>query len=544
MPTSKNKFTTLVKNIFRIEKKNIQPNTQDDSTVKANHGGYNHYSVGAKFKNALAMVKRVFFDRTTLLLRSKEEKFKSGIYNSMVYWLMVYTIGTGYSLNSTPLWDMLGIENTTKRAKIRKDIENIIKLIFSSNTIDFSGNMPTWQFFRELFKMYLETGDVFILFHYYADDDISPIKLQIIPTERVKTPPNKAGDKDIIEGIEYDKNGREVAYWINETAKEDSSTPIWNIDPPKYKKIGKRTSLGQIQIVHLAIRNETNDSRGIPLASNIFHELETISEAIIAELEATKMNASTLGVIEREKDAEKLGLIPAGDFNTPKEAKSRPQTTSMFDSPNIIFDNLGEGEKFKDLSTARPNLNIPTFIGAIMRPVSSGKGVPHEVLEGGYDSNYSASRAAIQQFWKSIEVYRDNFISCLFVPFYEALIDELVEMGELKLKGYKDSKIKKQAWLQHSWIGSAQPTLDPNKDIKAIELAIELGLMTRGQASIMLYGNRFEENVDKLKEEAILMQTIPSLDKTPNNQTSQPTKNSNNDNDNDNDNEEENESED
>lgn len=539
MPTNKKKFTNLVKNIFRTDKKHTQTNTQSNSTTKASFGGYNHYSVGAKFKNALAMVKKVFFDRATLLLRSKEEKFKSGIYNSMVYWLMVYTVGTGYSLNSTPLWDIIGITNTKKRAKIRKDIENIIKLIFSSNTIDFSGNMPTWQFFRELFKMYLETGDVFILFHYYADDDISPIKLQIIPTERVKTPPDKAGNKDIIEGIEYDKNGREIAYWINETAKEDSSTPIWNIDPPKYKKIEKRTALGQIQIVHLAIRNETNDSRGIPLASNIFHELETISEAIVAELEATKMNAATLGVIEREIGAViGDGLTPASNFKTAKGEETRPETIDMFNAPNIIYNNLNEGEKFKDLSTARPNLNIPTFIGAIMRPVSSGKGVPHEVLEGGYDSNYSASRAAIQQFWKSIEVYRDNFISCLFVPFYEALIDELVEMGELELKGYKDSKIKRQAWLQHGWIGSAQPTLDPNKDIKAIELAIKLGLMTRGQASIMLYGNRFEENVDKLKEEAMLMKTIPSLDKTPNNQASQPTENSNNDN------EEENESED
>ena len=476
--------------------------------------GYNIYSGGGKYINALNTPTKMKYNRAVLVARSKEEKYKSTVYASMLYWLTTYTVGTGYRLNVKPVWDILNIDNIQKRQEIRKNIENKIKLIFDSDSLSSVATLPTWKFISDVFYNYILTGDVFILFHYHTDENsLSPIKLQFIPTENIATPPDKTYDKNIIDGVRVDERGSPVSYFVITNRNNDSSSITNNYEMPKYEEIKIYTEHKQLQMLHIANKNEINDIRGIPPSTNIFHELENINSAIVSELDAQKINASTLGFIERQLGAlTSDGLTRASLYRRDLDIdKSNPPTLDIFDSPGVIFNNLNPGETFKSLATDRPNLNIPQFISEILKPITSSQGIPMEILYGLFSNNYSASRAAIQQFWKSIQVYRNNFINSFCKPVYESIITELIYMGELELEGYTDDKYKCRAWLNHDWVGSTQPSLDPNKDVEAATKAILQGLTTRGSVAMELFGKDYDENIEILKEEEEKYKSVYSM---------------------------------
>lgn len=485
------------KEIKREEKENI------NSYLNTTGYGIGYRSVGAKIEYGVQPVVDEFFDRVVLVGRSRQSEFDSVHYKAMIYWLMTYVVGTGLNINVLPNWEILGIDDADTKRKYQSKIEHRIKSILRSKEADFLGNYNTGQFFRELYRSYVVDGDVFVQFIYEhkktANDFVlSPVKLRIIPTECISYV------KDSAEGIKLDKYGREIGYYITENNYEDTSS-IYNkklknkaVYYPRY------TSMGQIQIIHLANRNRPLDLRGIPRGSHIFHELEKIYQSNVAELDAQLLNSQIFGVIERElgmEDKSELRDLPARK-NFIESTKEVPSTDStVMNMTNVVLNHLNAGEKLVQANSNRPNLNIPAFIDSILIPACSSMGIPAEVLKGSFNSNYSAARAAINQMWETVVQERTDFALNVVSPFYESVITELVCSRDLKLKGFLESSEKRLAWLQHTVTGRAIPTLDPTKEVEAMKMSVENGFVTREYASRTLYGTNFRDNVQGIADE-------------------------------------------
>ena len=497
---SNNTSSDFVKEIKEIE--NIDKNVNAVNYLNSTGYGTGYRSVGAKIEYGVQPVVDEFFDRVVLVGRSRQSEFDSVHYKAMVYWLMTYVVGTGLNINVLPNWEILGIEDAKTKRKYQVKIEHRIKSILKSKEVDFLGNYNTGQFFRELYRSYVVDGDVFVQFIYehkktVNDFVLTPVKLRIIPTECISY------EKDSAEGIKLDKYGREIGYYITENNYEDTSSSYYKKSKKKSVYYPKYTSLKQIQMIHLANRNRPLDLRGIPKASHIFHELEKIYQANVAELDAQLLNAQLFAVVERELGTENKSEIDLPASRNFREAtKEVPSTDkSVLNTTNIVWNYLNSGEKLVQANSNRPNLNIPAFIDSILIPAYSSMGIPVEVLKGSFNSNYSAARAAINQMWETVVQERTDFALNVISPFYESVITELVYSGDLDLPYFLEDSNKRLAWLNHTWTGSAIPNLDPLKEVNALVTAIDNGLISRGEASNRLYGNNFKNNAANLSEE-------------------------------------------
>ena len=494
---------------FVKEIENIDKNVNAVNYLNSTGYGTGYRSVGAKIEYGVQPVVDEFFDRVVLVGRSRQSEFDSVHYKAMVYWLMTYVVGTGLNINVLPNWEILGIEDAKTKRKYQVKIEHRIKSILKSKEVDFLGNYNTGQFFRELYRSYVVDGDVFVQFIYehkktVNDFVLTPVKLRIIPTECISY------EKDSAEGIKLDKYGREIGYYITENNYEDTSSSYYKKSKKKSVYYPKYTSLRQIQMIHLANRNRPLDLRGIPKASHIFHELEKIYQANVAELDAQLLNAQLFAVVERELGTENKSEIDLPASRNFREAtKEVPSTDkSVLNTTNIVWNYLNSGEKLVQANSNRPNLNIPAFIDSILIPACSSMGIPAEVLKGSFNSNYSAARAAINQMWETVVQERTDFALNVISPFYESVITELVYSGELRLKGFLDDSEKRSAWLQHNITGRAIPTLDPTKEVEAMEIAVKNGFVTREYASRTLYGTNFRDNIQGIADEEELAKSL------------------------------------
>lgn len=468
--------------------------------------GSNYRSVGAKIEYGLSDLVYEHFDRDILIRRSRQTEFDSPNYRALVYWLSTYVIGSGLNISISPNWDILGIDDIKQREKYQKTIEHRVNNILKSKEVDFLEHFHTGQLFREIFKTFIVDGEVFIQVIYDHKTQINefklnPVKLRVIPTECIYGLGDESKD-----GIKQDRYGRDIGYYIAVYDVDDTSS--YSIQPNrlKFKRVyyPKYTANGQIQIIHLANRNRILDTRGIPRATSLFHEFTKMNQSIIAELETQQLNSQIFGVVERDVRTENYSDYDvAGAINREeRETKDVPKSDlSVWNTTGIILNHLEAGEKLKQIGSDRPNLNITSFIKEVLIPTCSSFGIPEEVLRASYNSNYSASRAAIEQMWKTVLQDRNDFIYNFASPYYKTLITELVYSGDLDLPYFLEDSNKRLAWLNHTWTGSAIPNLDPLKEVNALVTAIDNGLISRSEASNRLYGNNFKNNAANLSEE-------------------------------------------
>jgi lambda family phage portal protein len=163
---------------------------------------------------------------------------------------------------------------------------------------------------------------------------------------------------------------------------------------------------------------------------------------------------------------------------------------------NAIVMKPGEDVTFAD--PKRPAGGFPAFVEAVAVQIGASLEIPKEMLLKQFNSSYSASRAALLEFWKLVKMRREWFISDWCRPIYEVWMYEAVARGRIKAPGFFNDPIIRMAWLGADFIGPAQGMLDPTKEITAEEMMCENGFSTRSDSAIKLNGSEFIKNVASL----------------------------------------------
>ena len=105
--------------------------------------------------------------------------------------------------------------------------------------------------------------------------------------------------------------------------------------------------------------------------------------------------------------------------------------------------------------------------------------IPYEILIMAFSNNYSASRAAILEFFEVIKMYRAWFVADFCQPIYEEWLSEAVAKGRVNAPGFFNDPIIKHAYCTAEWNGPGMRQLDPKKEVEAAELRVEGGFSTR-----------------------------------------------------------------
>ena len=337
----------------------------------------------------------------------------------------------------------------------------------------------------------------------------------------VRTPDkqNLVTGHEIKNGVELDEKGRHVAYYV-QNVKEGKVT---------FERIPVKGSKSGRQIAWMIYGSERliEDVRGEPLLSGVLGILKELDRYRDAEERAAVVNAMLAFFIKKSPTAE-VGSHPTAALDTLKIPDSlqnkaitgsgvveknsiRPDLKIM--EPGTTFD-LNNGEEVQSFQTNRPNVNYATFEQAILDAVCWSLEIPPEIVNMKFQSSYSASRQANNEFdvYLKYRTFKNAKDFCQIV--YEEFIIQSCIYGSLKLPGFLSVILdsskwqEKAAWLQCAWTGINRPAVDRQKDVAASIQALDAGLTTYNDESLRTCGKSFKWVISQLAREKKLMDAV------------------------------------
>jgi lambda family phage portal protein len=458
-------------------------------------GAVGNYYNGDKFLDSFGPTLSNTPDYWELRARSSQ-LFTENLYAAgLIRRIVTNEINTGLTLQAEPNDELLaGIDETS--AEIwAEDVESRFEIWGDlPKMCDFEGTRSLAKLQEEARRESLIDGDILVVLRTNKRTGLPQI--QLISGSRVVTPLRRDPQdrRDIRFGCELDSHGRIIAHHVSQTGSGLADT----IRVPAFgPKSGKRMSWLQY-----GTDKRMNAVRGMPLLAIVLQSLKELDRYRDNEQRAAAVNA--LLALFIRKDQDKMGTNPwsggaqrrtvvegVGEDGAPREFN---MTAS---NPGIVFEELQYGEVPESFNTQRPNVNYPKFEQAILRAIAWANQIPPEILMLEFSNNYSASKAAINEFKSYITMFRKDFGSTFCQPIYTEWLVAEVTASRIQAPGLLDARrslalyVELGAWMRSVWAGPVKPSVDLGKDVKAYKEAIEANLISATRASEDLFGTRF-----------------------------------------------------
>ena len=415
-------------------------------------------------------------------------------------------VGNGLRLKSTINREVLGMTPEAAEAWQKRTEAEFALWAERKNACDATGVNDFYGMQQLVMLSWPMSGDCFAVVKHYNTTPLLPysLRLHIVEADRVRTPTADGGvgiltttgtapnGNAIYDGVEVDKNGQIVAYYIS------NNYPYQNtIVPTKFTRVeayGPRTGLPNI--LHIMDSERPDQYRGVPYLAQVMEPLLQMRRYTEAEIMAAVVQSFFTAFIKTEAGA---GDNPFNEVGSSLPEVSRDPNEYEMGPGQINIMEPGEDVTFAD--PKRPASGFDSFLRAICEQVGAALEIPADLLLKAFNSSYSASRAALLEAWKAFRMRRKWFVDDFCTPIYEIFIAEAVARGRISAPGFFSDPATRAAYLGAEWIGPSQGQLDPTKEITAEILAIGEGITTREQATIRLNGGKWDANVDQIARE-------------------------------------------
>lgn len=358
------------------------------------------------------------------------------------------------------------------------------------------------------FRSELMSGDVFVLFGMKANAR-TPYQtvIRILEADRISTPDTN-GDSEstetegggrIVDGVEINSEGEVIRYHIanrHPLLENATQTLSWQaIDV-----FGKET--GSPNILHIMTHERPEQRRGIPFCAAQIEQIKQLDRYITSELAANVVSSMLTAFIVSSEDDGKAGMEDAVN----DEEKVTEDEYKIELAPGAIYD-LPPGKTVKEINPIRSNSAFESFISTLETIIGASMEIPKEVLTKKYESNYTAARGALLDFWRTVRVYRTAFNNSFNQPIYEQWLSEAVALGRIDAPGFFDDPAMRQAWCGCIWMGASMGHVDPLKEVNAAEKRIQLNISTEEQEASEYNGNDWNANVRQRRKEISALDT-------------------------------------
>lgn len=351
------------------------------------------------------------------------------------------------------------------------------------------------------FLSWIMNGDVFALLPFNKRPNMPyDLRIQLVEADRVCNPMSYAFDMDkVVEGVERNEQGEIIAYHICNVHPKGFYTK--NKTWERVLAYGART--GRRNVLHCMMQERIGQNRGIPLLAPVIEAIKQLGRYTDAELMAAVVSGMFAVFIETPTPESKIGELGG-------ESDDEDEINEMSLAPGAILA-LNEGEKANIANPGRPNTAFDGFVSSLCRQIGSALEIPPELLLKQFTNNYSASRGALLEAWKTFRMYRAWLSNDFCQPVYEEWLAEGVAKGRIYAPGFFQNPLIRKAYSSCSWSGPAPGQLDPVREANAAKIRVEEGFSTRQQETIeMNGGDFFENNRQRIREETV-RRALPNL---------------------------------
>lgn len=463
---------------------------------------------GEKYAGGYGVTSVLMLDYWTLRARSVE-MFRTNLYaRGILRRLVRNIINTGLFLEATPEPSVLGLDEDVL-ADWSELVENRFQLWeHSPELCDYRGRMSFGQLQQHAKLTALVAGDVLVVLH---QDPVTGLPLVRLESGSSVQQPLLSDLKlprghKLCHGVELDAHGRHVAYWI---LRQDEELQR------RYERITAVDASGRKKAwLVYGTDKLLDDVRGEPLLAIMLQSLREIDRYRDAVQRKAALNAALAMFIKKNVDTPGTrpltgGAVVRGTAAT--QGSSGTGTPRAFNFtellPGTVLDELAVGEEPQGFMPHGTDEKFSDFEAAIVYAISWAYEIPPEILTLSFNSNYSASQAALNEFKLFLNSVRMDWGNDFCRPIYiDWLLSETLA-GRLQAQGLLDAwRDRKRydvfaAWVSADWCGAIKPSVDMVKMATAYTALCEQGFISRDRAARETTGTKFSKNVKKLTRE-------------------------------------------
>jgi capsid protein len=486
---------------------------------------YNLYPLtfnGEKNLGEIGPIKNYRPDYVALRLRSWQAYLENDIAQTILKKFTKWIVGSGLKLQAEP--NKIALESEGIKLKT-EDFNEIVEARFSvyanSTSIDYSGRRNLHSIAERVFLESKIGGDILVVLRYINDQ----YNIQMIDGVHVTSP--VYGDEyfpqalnngnEIRNGIELSPKGEHIAYYVRKG---------WNNGIPangsfEVERIPAKTDSG-LTVAYLVygLEYRLDGHRGLPLISALLEtlkKLERYKEATLGSAEERQKIAyfieHSLGstgenpIIERMAVASGFGTA---NSDIPIDEKATEFANKVAATTNKQVFNMPQESTIKSVES-KSELYFKDFITVLANLICSAVEIPPDVAFSKYDSNFSASRAALKDWEHTINVERKKFQRQFYQHVYNFFLDVEIMKNKVQAPGYLLARISNntfvlEAFRNARFVGSSVPHIDPLKEVNAERAKLGpagamIPLTTIEAATEALNGGESDQNILQFSEE-------------------------------------------
>ncbi len=446
--------------------------------------------------------------RGTLIARSRDAAMNLPLATAAIERQVTYTVGTGMMAIPQLDAERLGIsevEAAAMSAQIMRDYDRYM----SSLDPDAERSATGYEQQEIVLRGMLESGDILGIrvmpkpteqhgrVHQMAWKLIEGDRI-VSPTGHIEGTPYEGGAV-VVHGVELDGYGAAKAYHVlkkapnagvlSRTANDTVLIPAW----------GKNTPLPTS--VLLMRKKRAEQARGIPVLAPVLETLKQISDLGEAELFAAVMGAM-LAIVYKSPGA---AALPEADYGNGEIVQSEgppPETLTgqhrgeyQLESGTVL--ELDTDCEVDVKTPGRPNPAYDPFFMSLAKQLGAALEMPAEVILLSFESSYTASKAALENFYMLVKRTQAWLSNHWCDPHYLCWLWEQVAKGRYKMPGFLDNSELRALWSDVRHQGDGKISLNPQQEAKAFEIYQANGWATGEQITAMLFGGDYDANVRK-----------------------------------------------
>ena len=407
-------------------------------------------------------------------------------------------VGSMYMLNSKPELRVLGVNDEQWATEFQEEVES--KFMLGAESVNCWLDAARKLSFTGLIRMAIgsvaATGEMLATAEWLRSSE-RPFRtaIQMLDPNRLGTPFHRMPDGNVRGGVQMDRYGAPIGYWIKDNPASGLTFPMGNgMDEAKF--VAARKYWGRRQVVHIVEQKRPHQTRGISDMVAGMMETKIAKQFRKVTLQNAITGAMFAATIESELPSEavfaqlgsgnvKIGKA-VGDYGAEylNAVANYAASAKGLQIDGVKIPHLFPGTKFQLRPVGTPGGVGQDFEQSLIRYTAALLGISYEQLSKDYSkTNYSSMKGGINETYKFMmarkKAVADMFATIIFMLWFEEMIGKgaIEAMNYSKLPNYYEP-LMAEAYTNCDWIGASRGQIDELKETQAAILRIRSGLST------------------------------------------------------------------
>ncbi len=348
---------------------------------------------------------------------------------------------------------------TSANKRRTAQVQAVLKEHFDTTAIDARGRCNLYGLQRLVMASVVESGEVLVLLRPRARADGLPLPFQIevLEADHLDTGRDTltvpADGRTIREGIEYDAQGRRLAYWL------------FPEHPGAMTRTTARAESVRVpaeNVIHVYRPDRPGQMRGVSWFAPVALNLQDLADAQDAQILRQKI-AACFAAFRVSPDVDVAGEAR----NRNAAGEDDPGGLSMLEPGRI--QNLAPGE---DIRFASPPAveGYDSFARSVVQSVAAGLGITYEALSGDLSQvNFSSARMGRLEMDRNVSAWQ----WLMLIP---GMMDVLARWT---LQAMERGLAQGAGDVRLSWVPPHRMMVDPAREIPALAAKVRAGFASR-----------------------------------------------------------------